>query len=154
MIAVEAVRHLALGCCLLCSAAGIVRIFWPENGFKPVINSVLVLYIIASALPMALQTDWAALGRELRGWARTETRNTTQKDFALYADALGRASAAAALQEQLAQNGIPARVEIGQEKCTVTLQSSSDLEAARPIVYAACGTLACEFRTADGGDIP
>ena len=39
-------RHIALGCCVLSALAGILRLFWPENGFKSVINAVLVLYIL------------------------------------------------------------------------------------------------------------
>ena len=44
-----AVRSAAFGCCVLSTVAGLVRIFWPENGFKPVINAVLALYIITAA---------------------------------------------------------------------------------------------------------
>ena len=40
----QAIRHLALGVCVLCALAGVVRIFWPENSYKPVINTVLLLY--------------------------------------------------------------------------------------------------------------
>ena len=45
-----AVRSAAFGCCVLSTVAGLVRIFWPENGFKPVINAVLALYIITAAV--------------------------------------------------------------------------------------------------------
>ena len=40
----ESFRHLALGCCVLSALAGMLRLFWPDNGFKSVINAVLVLY--------------------------------------------------------------------------------------------------------------
>ena len=46
-------RHLALGCCVLSTLAGMLRLFWPENGFKPVINAVLALYIITAGVQMA-----------------------------------------------------------------------------------------------------
>ena len=46
----QAIRHLALGVCVLCALAGVVRIFWPENSYKPVINTVLLLYIVSSVL--------------------------------------------------------------------------------------------------------
>ena len=38
--------HAALVCCILSALAGLVRTFWPQNGFKPVINAVLTLYIV------------------------------------------------------------------------------------------------------------
>ena len=41
-------RHIALGCCVLSALAGMLRLFWPENGFKSVINAALVLYIFNS----------------------------------------------------------------------------------------------------------
>ncbi len=149
-----AVRHFALGCCLLCSAAGIVRIFWPENGFKPVINTVLMLYIVASVVPVVRETDWPALARGLRAWARTEPAALHEADLSRYASALGRAEAAAALQRQLAENGITARVRITETLCTVELRSGADLAAAEPIVAAACGALAYELTVLQGGDAP
>ena len=44
----ESFRHLALGCCVLSALAGMLRLFWPDNGFKSVINAVLVLYILTA----------------------------------------------------------------------------------------------------------
>ncbi len=145
-----AVRHFALGCCLLCSAAGIVRIFWPENGFKPVINTVLVLYILASALPMAAGADWGELGRQLRGWARQETAPATPQSYAHYAESLAREQCAAALRGTLADAGIRAEVALTPERCTVTVQSADDAARAGPIVAAACGKLPCTV-TVEGG---
>mgnify|MGYP001861472920 FL=1 len=48
----DAIRQMALGVCVLCVAGGILQIFWPDNGYKPVINTVLVLYIVTSVLQM------------------------------------------------------------------------------------------------------
>ena len=45
-------RHLALGCCVISALAGMLRLFWPENGFKTVINAVLVLYILTAGIQM------------------------------------------------------------------------------------------------------
>ena len=51
----ESFRHLALGCCVLSALAGMLRLFWPDNGFKSVINAVL-------SRPSA---DFSAYSREL-----------------------------------------------------------------------------------------
>ena len=48
MTELESIRHLALGCCVVSTAAGLLRVFWPDNGYKPVINAVLMLYIITA----------------------------------------------------------------------------------------------------------
>ena len=53
----QAIRHLALGVCVLCALAGVVRIFWPENSYKPVINTVLLLYIVSSVLSVGSTAD-------------------------------------------------------------------------------------------------
>src|SRR5699024_9016053 len=50
--ALDTLRSIALGVCVLCAAGGVIQIFWPENGYKPVINTVLVLYIVTSVLQM------------------------------------------------------------------------------------------------------
>ena len=51
-------RHIALGCCVLSALAGILRLFWPENGFKSVINAVLVLYILTVGVQLVHGLDW------------------------------------------------------------------------------------------------
>lgn len=149
----DAVRHFALGCCLLFAVGGVVRLFWPENGFKPVINTALVLYIVASALPMARQTDWAALGRDLRGWAGAEL-TAAPRDYSAYAAALGGQTAAAALEKRLEQDGIAAQVTVDGELCRVQLQETDDLAVARVIVAAARGALPYEITVIGGGDAP
>lgn len=129
-----AVRHFSLSCCLLCALAGMIRAFWPENHCKPVINTVLLLYIVASVIPLARDADWSGLGMELRGWGRTAAA-----DYSAYSAALGRQSAAEALQAKLAQAGIRATVDITDEMCTVTLADPAALERAGPLVAEACG---------------
>ena len=54
----ESFRHLALGCCVLSALAGMLRLFWPDNGFKSVINAVLVLYILTAGIQMLGGIDW------------------------------------------------------------------------------------------------
>ena len=51
---------------MLSALAGILRLFWPENGFKSVINAVLVLYILTVGVQMVHGLDWDGLVRELR----------------------------------------------------------------------------------------
>ena len=60
-------RHIALGCCVLSALAGILRLFWPENGFKSVINAVLVLYILTDySRELALAASVDAVREVLR----------------------------------------------------------------------------------------
>ena len=59
-------RHIALGCCVLSALAGMLRLFWPENSFKSVINAALVLYILTVGVQLVHGLDWDGLVRELR----------------------------------------------------------------------------------------
>lgn len=131
------IKHFALSCCLVCALGGVVRIFWPENRFKSVINAVLLLYIIASVLPMLTGADWQSLTGELRGW----TQGSETADYSEWAAELGRTAAAAALAAQLQAQGITAQVTMTPDLCTVTLAPGADAAAAERIVHEACGTL-------------
>lgn len=62
----ESFRHLALGCCVLSALAGMLRLFWPDNGFKSVINAVLVLYILTAGIQMLGGIDWDSIVLTLR----------------------------------------------------------------------------------------
>jgi len=64
-------RQVALSCCIVSTLAGIIRIFWPENSFKKVINTVLVLYIITAALQLPRQADWQGIAAEIKSWLIT-----------------------------------------------------------------------------------
>ena len=75
----QTLRHMALGICLLCAAAGMIRIFWPDNQFKPVINTVLVLYIITSVLQMRGVGTWRV--PELN-WQDPNSDNTDYREYA------------------------------------------------------------------------
>ena len=141
------VRHFALSCCLVCALGGMVRIFWPENRFKPVINTVLVLYIVASVLSMWSGADWQGLTGALRGWAR----GTDTVDYSAYAAELGRTAAAQAIAAQLQAQGITAAVTVTEDLCTVALGPGADAAAAEAIVRAACGTLPYRIT---GGEAP
>ena len=79
----DSLRHAAFGCCVLCAFAGMLRVFWPENGMKSVINMVLTLYIITSVVQFAAGTDWAGLSAELRGWTRQQAEIWDYTDFGL-----------------------------------------------------------------------
>lgn len=61
----ETIRHVALGCCVISTIAGMIRVFWPKNGFSAVINAVLVLYIVTAGLQMLRGADWKQLTAEL-----------------------------------------------------------------------------------------
>ena len=61
----DALRHMALGCCVISTVAGMIRVFWPENSFAPVINAVLALYIITAGLQMIQGTNWQNLATEV-----------------------------------------------------------------------------------------
>lgn len=139
------IKQFALSCCLLCTLGGVVRIFWPENRFKPVINAVLLLYIVASVLPVWSGADWQGLTAALRGW----TRGTAAVDYSAYAAELGRQAAAEAIAAQLQAQGITATVTVSEELCTVTLAPGADAALAEDIVRAACGTL--PYRITGGG---
>ena len=131
------IRHFALSCCLLCALGGMIRIFWPDNRFRPVINTVLVLYIVASVLPVWTGADWPGLTGALRGW----TQGTAAYDYSAWAAELGRTAAAAAIGAQLQAQGITASVTVSETLCTVELAPGADTQAAADILRAACGEL-------------
>ena len=86
----QAIRHLALGVCVLCALAGVVRIFWPENSYKPVINTVLLLYIVSSVLSVGSTADWAGFAAGLRSFSLQQAQ---AEDFTAYrATGFGRSA--------------------------------------------------------------
>lgn len=143
------IKHLALGCCILSAMAGMLRSFWPDNGFKSVINAVLILYIVTSAVRLGSVADWPALARELRGWAR---QTTVPADYSAYGESVGREAVADAVREVLAQGGIQASVSVQDGVCLVTLVHPSDKEAAQTLLAQNLGSLPCVIRT--GGETP
>ena len=73
-----ALRSAAFGCCVLSTVAGLVRVFWPENGFKPVINAVLALYIITAGMQIVRGTNWADLAAQLAPSAGSAAASTSR----------------------------------------------------------------------------
>ena len=95
-------RHIALGCCVLSALAGILRLFWPENGFKSVINAVLVLYILTVGVQLVHGLDWDGLVRELR--SLPDGQDTA--DYSDYSRELALAASVDAVREVLGHAGI------------------------------------------------
>ena len=122
-----AVRSAAFGCCVLSTVAGLVRIFWPENGFKPVINAVLALYIITAAVQIIRVADWAGI-------------------------ALTDEAAAQALRDVLAASGIEAAIARTDTGWQVTLVHAADGQKAEALLAANCGTIPYEITA--GGTAP
>ena len=113
----DSLRHAALGCCVLCAFAGMLRVFWPENGMKSVINMVLTLYIITSVVQFAAGTDWAGLSAELRGWTRQQAEIRDYTDFGLVRT----------VQTGLKQAGISATVTMKNGVCHVLVTYPRDV---------------------------
>ena len=81
--------HAALVCCILSALAGLVRTFWPQNGFKPVINAVLTLYIITSVLHAVSGLNWQNFAAQLQNFA---SQSAPGEDYTAYgAEQIGRA---------------------------------------------------------------
>lgn len=138
----DSLRHAAFGCCVLCAFAGMLRVFWPENGMKSVINMVLTLYIITSVVQFAAGTDWAGLSAELRGWTRQQAEIRDYTDFGLVQT----------VQTGLNQAGISATVTMKNGVCHVLVTYPRDMETARDLLPDLCGEAPFEVKT--GGDVP
>lgn len=141
-----ALRHAALGCCILTAFAGMVRVFWPDNGMKPVINAVLVLYIVASVVRTGTEIDWQGLTGELRSWTQYQT---TSADYSEYLQQAADRSSGQALQTILEEAGIRASVQIRGTVCIVRLEDAEDETEARKLLTQNGGVL--EFQILTGG---
>lgn len=86
----ETIRHVALGCCVISTIAGMIRVFWPKNGFSAVINAVLVLYIVTAGLQMLRGADWKQLTAELYHMPAAAEKNVP--DYTEYSRRLGAGS--------------------------------------------------------------
>lgn len=146
----QTIRHLALGCCVVATIAGVLRIFWPENGFSAVINAVLALYIITAALQMLRGADWPALAQTLRDLPEAAQRPV--QSYEGYSRQLGIAASAGAIQNALAQAGVEAVVEIRDDVCCVELTRAADRTRAEAVLAASCGQLTWQIRA--GGEAP
>lgn len=143
-----AIRHVALGICVISTVAGMIRIFWPENGFAPVINAVLALYIITAALQMVRGTDWEGLAAELY---RLPVEEQSVAEYREYGQAIGLDSSVEAVRTVLRQAGIDAVVGMQKNVCHVTLVHAEDRTRAEAILASSCGSLPYEL-SAGGGE--
>lgn len=144
-----ALRHMALGCCVVSTVAGMIRTFWPENSFKPVINAVLVLYIVSMGVQLLHTADWNGVGTVLGGLAQQQVQAVP--DYSAYRQELADTAGADAVREVLANSGIEASVSLQDGVCMVTLVYPRDYAAAEALLEANCGSLPY---TLDGGDTP
>lgn len=139
-------KNLALGICILCAAGGVIQIFWPDNSYKPVINTVLVLYIITSVLQMRGVGTWQV--PELN-WQDPNSDNT---DYREYAAQLAQEASVQALQDILQEQDIDARVEVQDDVCRVYLPDGTDTQQAERILEENSGTMPYEI--VEGGEEP
>lgn len=142
----DTLKNLALGICILCAAGGVIQIFWPDNSYKPVINTVLVLYIITSVLQMRGVGTWQV--PELN-WQDPNNENT---DYREYAAQLAQEASVQALQDILQEQDIDARVELQDDVCRVYLPDGTDTQQAERILEENSGTMPYEI--VEGGEEP
>lgn len=141
-------RHLALGCCVLSTLAGMLRLFWPENGFKPVINAVLALYIITAGVQMARGIDWSGILAELR--ALPADGGAGETDYSAYQQDVALLASAEAVREVLRTAGIDAAVSLEDGVCVVTPVDVRDKDAITSLLAVNAGALPWRF----AGDAP
>lgn len=144
------VRHLALGCCILSAVAGIIRAFWPENGFAPVINAVLALYIVSAGLQMIRGTNWSDLVRQL--YELPGSVQADAQDYPEYGRTVGLSASVQAVRQVLEDAEISAAVSLENDTCHVELVHEEDLAKAESILATSCGELPYEIEV--GGDAP
>ena len=142
----DTLKNLALGICILCAAGGVIQIFWPDNSYKPVINTVLVLYIITSVLQMRSVGTWQVPGLN---WQDPNNENT---DYREYAAQLAQEASVQALQDILQEQDIDARVELQDDVCRVYLPDGTDTQQAERILEENSGTMPYEI--VEGGEEP
>lgn len=141
-------RHLALGCCVLSTLAGMLRLFWPENGFKPVINAVLALYIITAGVQIARGVDWGGILTELR--ALPADGGAGETDYSAYQQDIALLASAEAVREVLRTAGIDAAVSLEDGVCVVTPVDVRDKDAITSLLAVNAGALPWRF----AGDAP
>lgn len=144
----QTLRNLALGLCLLCAAAGMVRVFWPEDRFKPVINTVLALYILTSMFGAGSAANWQAVAREV---GQLTVSAGAGADYGDYTRELGASASANAIAELLSRQGIRAETTWQDETLCICLQDENDREAAELLLRENAGTLAYAFVQEGGG---
>lgn len=143
----QTIRQIALGVCLLCAAAGMIRIFWPDNHFKPVINTVLLLYILTSVLQTGAGADWDAVAGDILAF---DCSQPSPADLSSYQEQLGLEVSVQALKTLFAQNGIEGEFRLENGTLYVTLQDPEDLRTAQDLLNANCGDLPFVLNTEGG----
>lgn len=133
----------------LCGSV-LVRIFWPENGFKPVINAVLALYIITAAVQIIRVADWAGIAAELA--PASDSSSVSDSEVGAYRRTLTDEAAAQALRDVLAASGIEAAIARTDTGWQVTLVHAADGQKAEALLAANCGTIPYEITA--GGTAP
>lgn len=136
-------RHLALGCCVLSALAGMLRLFWPENSFKPVINAVLVLYIITAGMQMLRGLDWDDLVKELRSLPTAQEQEAA--DYSGYSQSLALTASVDAVRQVLRGAGIDAAVSLEDGACVITPVDIRDKPAIEALLAVNAGTLPWRF---------
>ena len=142
----QTLRNLALGICVLCTVGGVIQIFWPDNSYKPVINTVLVLYIITSAVQIPSAGHWQLPHPDLSAF----DSGSAMSDYQQYALVLSGEASAQALQNLLEEQGVEARVTISDGSFQVFLEDAEDAGVAERILRSNCGEMSYEILT--GGD--
>lgn len=142
----QALRNLALGICVLCTVGGVIQIFWPDNSYKPVINTMLVLYIITSAVQMPASGHWQMPRLDLTSFSS----DTDTEDYRQYAFELSGEASAQALQNILLEQGVVARVNISDGSCQVWLEDAKNSGLAEQILRSNCGEMPYEILTENG----
>lgn len=146
----ETIRHVALGCCVISTIAGMIRVFWPKNGFSTVINAVLVLYIVTAGLQMLRGTDWKQLTAEL--YHMPAAAEKTVPDYTEYSRRLGREVSEAAVREALQNAGIDCVVQLADSGFQVELVHAGDRARVQAVLAAICGQT--PYKIITGGEAP
>lgn len=146
----DTIRHIALGCCVISTVAGMIRVFWPENGFTPVINTVLALYIITAVLQVLHGTDWRSLATEVYRLSSATAQEAP--DFSAYSQEIALSASVEAIQTVLRQAGIDAAVQMQEGVCHVTLLHAEDRARAESVLASSCGTMS--YQITAGGEEP
>lgn len=132
-------RHIALGCCVLSALAGMLRLFWPDNGFKSVINAVLVLYILTAGIQMLGGIDWDSIVLTLRSLPAGQNRPSA--DFSAYSRELGLTASVEAVREVLRGAGIRAAVSWQDGRYVITPVDIRDRAAIETLLAVNAGDL-------------
>lgn len=146
----ETIRHVTLGCCVISTIAGMIRVFWPKNGFSAVINAVLVLYIVTAGLQMLRGADWKQLTAELYHMPAAAEKYVP--DYTEYSRRLGREVSEAAVREALQNAGIDCVVQLADSGFQVELVHAGDRARVQAVLAAICGQT--PYKIITGGEAP